>query len=157
LVLGLAQKFKVSFLAVAFFQISVSSGFQQANFQVWLFHSTSSLSSAKFQVGFVESLKLASRFLACVSVCGGFDWLCFMASALFMVGLVGSQNRLVFLLQNFWSVEFVKLSWFRWLCRFLVIVSFLKICVLVVCGFSWQSPFFQQAFRLVIAFGYSWF
>jgi len=157
LVLGLAQKFKVSFLAVAFFQISVSSGFQQASFQVWLFHSISFFSSAKFQVGFVEPLKLASRFLACVSVSVGFDWLCFVASALFVAGLVGSQNRLVFFLQKFWQVEFVKLSWLRWLCGFLTKSSFPKSSFWFICGFDWQSPFFQQAFRLIIAFGYSWF
>jgi len=34
LVLWLAQKFKVDFLAVAFFQIWFESGFQQAGFQV---------------------------------------------------------------------------------------------------------------------------
>jgi len=72
------------------------SGFQSAGFQVRLFRSTSFLSSAKFQVGFVESLKSASRFLACVSVSVGFDWLCFVASTLFAVGCVGFQNWLVF-------------------------------------------------------------
>ena len=77
------------------------SDFQQAGFQVWLFRSTSFLSSAKFQVGFVESLKSASRFFACVLVCSGFDWLCFVVSALFLVGFVGLQNRLVFFLQKF--------------------------------------------------------
>jgi hypothetical protein len=41
---------------------------------------------AQVQVGFVESLKLGSRFFACFSVCGGFDWLCFVASVLFVVG-----------------------------------------------------------------------
>jgi hypothetical protein len=55
-----------------------------------------------FQVHFVESLKLASRFLVWVLVSKGFDWLCFVASALFVVGFVGSQNRLVFFLQSFW-------------------------------------------------------
>ena len=39
---------------------------------------------------------MTSRFLVCVSVCGGFDWLCFVASALFAVGYVGFQNWLVF-------------------------------------------------------------
>jgi len=53
-------------------------------------------SSAKFQVHFVESPKLASRFLVCVSVSIGFDWLCFVASVLVTVGCVGSQNWLVF-------------------------------------------------------------
>ena len=88
-------------------------------------------SSAKFRVSLVESLKLASRFSSCVSVSVGFDWLCFVASALFVVGLVGSQNRLVFFLQKFWQVEFVKLSWLRWLCRFSAKVEFSKIFVLV--------------------------
>ncbi len=86
----------------AFFQVKVEFDFQQASFQVWLFCSTSFLSAAKFQIGFVESLKLASRFLACVSVSGGFDWLCFAASVLVMVGCVGSQNWLVFFWQKFW-------------------------------------------------------
>jgi hypothetical protein len=57
--------------------------------------------SAKFRVGFVEPLKLASRFLACVLVNVGFDWLCFVASALFLVGCVDFQNWLVFFSQRF--------------------------------------------------------
>jgi hypothetical protein len=88
---------------MAFFQISILSGFQQASFQVWLFCSTSFLSSAKFRVSLVESLKSASRFLAYVSVSVGFDWLCFVASILFVVGFVGLQNRLVFVWQKFWQ------------------------------------------------------
>ena len=60
-------------------------------------------SSAKFQVGFVESLKSGSRFLAGVLVCDGFDWLCFAASALFVVGFVGFQNWLIFSWQKFWQ------------------------------------------------------
>ncbi len=39
-----------------------------------------------FEVGFVESLKSASRFLVCVLVSISFDWLCFAAS-IFVVGL----------------------------------------------------------------------
>jgi hypothetical protein len=89
------------FFSSSVFQISVSSGFQQASFQVWLFCSTSFFSSTKFQVNLVESLKLASRFLACVSVSVGFDWLCFVASILFVIGFVGSQNWLVLFLQKF--------------------------------------------------------
>ena len=78
------------------------SGFQSAGFQVWLFRLSVFLLSAKFQVGFVESLKSASKFFACVSVCVGFDWLCFAALALFVVGYVGFQNRLVFFRHRFW-------------------------------------------------------
>ncbi len=46
------------------------------------------------------------------------------------------------------------MSRLRWLCHFFAKVSSFKICVLVVCGFDWQSSFFQQAFWLVIAFYY---
>ena len=87
---------------VAFFKSVFESGFQQAGFQVSVFRSTNLISSAMFRVGFVESLKSASRFLVCVSVGGGFDWLCFAASALFVVGCVGFQNRLVFSWLRFW-------------------------------------------------------
>jgi len=69
-------------LAVAFFKISVF-GFIFFSRQVFKF-SAFSLAVfsplAKVQVGFVQSLKLVSRFLAGSSVCGGFDWLCFVAS-----------------------------------------------------------------------------
>ena len=44
------------------------------------FRSANLISSAKFRVGFVESLKSASRFLVCVSVNFGFDWFCFVVS-----------------------------------------------------------------------------
>jgi hypothetical protein len=76
--------------------------FNQQVFKFGFFVQQVFFSSAKFQVVFVESLKLASRFLACVSVSVGFDWLCFVASVLVMVGCVGSQNWLVFFLQKFW-------------------------------------------------------
>jgi hypothetical protein len=107
----------------------------------WLFVQQVSFSSAKFRVYFVESLKLASRFLGQVLVSKGFDWLCFVALVLFVVGFVGSQNWLVFFLQKFWQVEFVKLSRLRWLCQSFAKVGFFKICALVVCGFDWQSQF----------------
>ena len=87
---------------MAFFKFVFESGFQQTDFQFLIFCSTNFLSSAKFQVNFVKSLKSASSFLACVSVSDGFDWLCFVASVLVMVGCVGSQNWLVFLGQKFW-------------------------------------------------------
>ena len=126
----------------------------QQVFKFWFFVEPVFFSSAKFRVVFVESLKLTSRFLACVSVNFGFDWLCFAASALFAVGCVGFQNWLVFFLQKLWSIEFVKLSRLRWLCRFFAKVSFFKICVLVVCGFDWRSSFFQQAFWLIGSFAF---
>ena len=66
-----------------------------------LFVLSAFISLAKFLFGFIESLKLASRFFACVSVCGGFDWLCFVASVLFVVGFVGFQNRRIFFSQSF--------------------------------------------------------
>ena len=53
-------------------------------------------SSAKVLFHFIESLKLASRFLVCVLVSVSFDWLCFAASVLFVVNFVGSRNRRVF-------------------------------------------------------------
>ena len=61
-------------------------------------------SSAKVLFHFVESLKSASRFLVWVLVSKGFDrlnpsdfdWLCFVASVLFVVNFVGSRNRRVF-------------------------------------------------------------
>ena len=81
---------------MVFFKSVFEFGFQFAGFQVFIFCPTSFLSSAKFRVGFVESLKSASRFLACVLVNFGFDWLCFVDSALVVVGYVGFQNRLVF-------------------------------------------------------------
>jgi len=99
-------------------------------------------SSAKFQVGFVESLKSASRFLACVSVCGGFDWRRFAASALFVVGFVGFQNWLVCSWKKFWqkykSLFFSKhsgqhkVSSFRQSLQFGVLIG--------------ESSFFQQSF-----------
>jgi hypothetical protein len=46
---------------------------------------------------------LASRFFARVSVCDGFDWLCFVASALSLLALQGFQNRAVFSWQRFWQ------------------------------------------------------
>ena len=51
---------------MAFFKSVFESGFQFAGFQFLIFCSTNFLSSAKFRVGFVESLKSASRFLVCV-------------------------------------------------------------------------------------------
>jgi hypothetical protein len=48
-----------------------------------------------------------------------------------VVGFVGSQNRLVFFLQKFWQIEFVKLPRLRWLCRFSSKVRFPKISALV--------------------------
>jgi len=66
--------------------------FSQQVFKFGFFAQQVFFSSAKFQVGFVESLKSVSRFLACVSVSVGFDWLRFVASVLVMVGCVGSQN-----------------------------------------------------------------
>ncbi len=98
----IGSEIQSQFLVAAFFQIVFESGLQSAGFQVWLFRSTSFFSSAKFQFVFVESLKLASRFLACVSVSGGFDWLCFVASVLVMVSCVGFQNWFVFFLLKFW-------------------------------------------------------
>jgi hypothetical protein len=69
-----------------------------------------------------------------------------VALTLFAVGFVGSQNWLVFFLQKSWSIEFVKLSRFRWRCCLLVMSGFPKFLFWFVCGFDWQSPFFQQAF-----------
>jgi hypothetical protein len=100
--LEVGSKIQIQFLAVAFFKSAFKSGFSKQVFKFLFFCSTSFLSSAKFQVGFVESLaqppagKSASRFSVCVLVNFGFDWLCFTASALFMVGFVGFQNRLFF-------------------------------------------------------------
>ncbi|MDP1624549.1 MAG: hypothetical protein Q8L64_02150 [bacterium] len=76
--------------------------FNQQVFNFGFFVQQVFFSSAKFQVVFVESLKLTSRFLGCVLVSAGFDWLCFAASALFAVGCVGFQNWFVFFLQKFW-------------------------------------------------------
>ena len=90
------SKIQSQFLAAAFFKLCLSLVFNQQVFKFGFFVQQVFFLSAKFRVVFVGSLKLASRFLACVSVCGDFDWLCFTASALFVVGLVGSQNRLVF-------------------------------------------------------------
>jgi len=101
LVLGLTQKFKLVFSG-GVFQISVLSGFQQASFQVCLFCSTSFLFISKVSSRFGRVAKTASRFFAGVLVKIGFDWLCFAASALFAVGFVGFQNRLIFFLQKFW-------------------------------------------------------
>ena len=64
----------------------------QISFQVLAFCSTAFLLLAKFSFGFIESLKSASRFLGF-----GFGQLWFF----FVIGFVGSQNRLVFLRQNF--------------------------------------------------------
>jgi hypothetical protein len=91
------RKANLFFSGGVFSSLRFESGFQQAGFQVLVFGSTSFLSSAKFRVHFVESLKSASRFLVWVLVNVGFDWLCFVASILFVVGFVGSQNWLVFL------------------------------------------------------------
>jgi len=87
--------FKIAFLGQYFFSKQVSK------FSAFSLAAVSAL--AWFQVGFVESLKLASRFFARVSVCGGFDWLCFVASALFLLALQGFQNRVVFSWQRLWQ------------------------------------------------------
>ncbi len=94
---GIGSEIQSPFLAAVFFKPAFR-WFSAAGFQVF-FRSTSFLSSAKFRVSFIKSLKLAIRFLACFSVCGGFDWLCFVTLGFFVLGLVGSQNRLVFFLQ----------------------------------------------------------
>ena len=110
---------------MAFFQIVFEFGFQQAGFQfLGFFVQQVFFSSAKFQVGFIKSLKLTSRFLVCVLVNIGFDWFCFVASALFVVGCIGFQNWLVFFLQKFWSIEFVKLSRLCLHCHLLVMSGF---------------------------------
>jgi len=70
--------FQIAFLGQYFFSRQV--------FKFSAFSLAAASALAWFQVGFAKSLKLASRFFACVSVCGGFDWLCFVASALFLVG-----------------------------------------------------------------------
>jgi len=66
-----------------------------------LFVLSAFISSAKFLFGFIESLKLASRFFACVSVNFGFERLRRFLFAKFVVGFVGFQNRRVFYQQNF--------------------------------------------------------
>jgi hypothetical protein len=139
---------------VAFFKFGLSLVFNLQVFKFWFFVQQVFFLSAKFQFGFVESLKSASRFLACVSINFGFDWLCFVASALFVVGCVGFQNRLVFFLQKFWSIEFVKFGWFCWRCRFLAKSGFSKLAFWLVYGFVRQSSFLSQAFWLVVAFDY---
>ncbi len=53
------SEIQIHFFSGGVFQVWFESGFQRAIFQVCLFRSTSFLSSAKFQVVFVESLKLA--------------------------------------------------------------------------------------------------
>ena len=90
------------FSAAVFFKFVFESGFSKQVFKFSNFYSTSFLSSAKFRIGFVESLKSASRFLACVLVNFGFERLCKFLLAKFVVGFVGSQNWLVFFLQKFW-------------------------------------------------------
>jgi hypothetical protein len=93
---------------VAFFKFAFESGFSKQVLaqppvgKFLFFCSTNFLSSAKFQVGFVESLKSASSFLACVLVNFGFERLCRFLLAKFVVGFVGSQNLLTFFLQRFW-------------------------------------------------------
>jgi hypothetical protein len=87
---------QIHFFSDGIFQVWFESGFQFAGFQVLLFRSISFLSSAKFRVGFVKSLKSASRFLACVSVNFGFESLRQFLLAKFAVGCVGSKNWLVF-------------------------------------------------------------
>jgi len=85
-----------------FFKSAFCLVFSKQVFKFVFFVQQVFFSSAKFRVGLVESLKLASRFFAGVLVKIGFDWLCFAASALFAVGFVGFQNRLIFFLQKFW-------------------------------------------------------
>jgi hypothetical protein len=73
-------------------------------------------SLALFRVHFIVSLKSASRFSNCVSVCGGFDWLCFMASALFSVRFARfSKSACLFFAKILAKIQvalFQQASWF---------------------------------------------
>jgi len=137
-----------SFFSNNVFQVCVWVWFQQVSFRVLVFCSTNFFSSAKFQVGFVESLKLASRFLVCVSVNFSFDWSCRLLLAKFTVGFVGSgtapcgQNRLAF-----FSAKVLA----NWVCKIVLAslaflfyskVRFSKIVVLVRLWFYSVKPVF---------------
>jgi len=100
-VFAIGSKIQSHFLAVAFFKSRFESDFSKQVFKFLFFRLISFLSSAKFRVGFVESLKSASRFFALVLVNFGFERLCQFLFAKFVVGFVGSQNRRIFSSQNF--------------------------------------------------------
>ena len=134
---------------MAFFQVWFESGFQRASFQVCLSRSASFLSSEKFRVGFVESLKSASRFFALVLVNFGFERLCQFLFAKFTVGFVGSQNRRVFYSKVSGKLSLQNFVGFFFALSVLGKVKFSKIIVLVC-----LAKFFQQAFWQVINF---WF
>jgi hypothetical protein len=82
---------------VAFFKSVFESDFQFAGFQVLVFCSTSFLFISKVSGQFGRAAKTGFKVFGLRSVSVGFDWLCCVASALFVVGRVGSQNWLVFL------------------------------------------------------------
>ena len=82
---------------MAFFKSRFESGFQQASFQVLCFlFNNISFYQQSFCLGLSSRKNQRQGFSALVSVSVSFDWLCFVASVLFVVGFVGSQNRRVF-------------------------------------------------------------
>jgi len=112
----LAQKFKSIFSGGTFQVSSFGQYFFGKQVFKFLAFSLAAVSSlAKVQVGFVESLKSASRFLVCVLVCSGFDWLCFVASVLFVVGFARfSKSACLFLAKVLVKVKFVFFQQVTW-------------------------------------------
>ena len=112
------------------------------------------LSSAKFRFHLVESLKSASRFLfrfwSAAVLIGCVSRLRFCSWSVY----VGSQNRLVFFLPSFGSVEFVQLSRLHWRCSFLAKSGFPNLAFWLFVALIRKTHFYSKRSVLLSRLGF---